>query len=54
MKEVRIVRTATVNGFNVKLYEVWEMISNAWVFAGHFKAPAKIANKNLLAYHEEH
>ena len=54
MKEIRNIRKATVNGINVKLFEVWELVENAWIFAGKFSAPVKIANKNLLAYHEEH
>ena len=54
MKEIRNIRKATVNGINVKLFEVWELVENAWIFSGKFSAPVKIANKNLLAYHEEH
>jgi len=54
MKEIRNIERATLNGRQVKLFEVWELVNNAWIFAGKFSAPVKIANKNLLAYHEEH
>ena len=52
MKEVRNIERATLNGRQVKLFEVWELVDNAWIFSGKFSAPVKIANKNLLQYAE--
>ena len=53
MKEVRNIEKATLNGRQVKLFEVWELVDNAWIFSGKFSAPVKIANKNLLQYAED-
>ena len=52
-KEVRNIRRATVNGRQVKLFEVWENKNHANWFCGQYSAPAGTANKNLLKYYEE-
>ena len=53
MKEIRNIRKATVNGINVKLFEVWEMVEGAWHFVAKYAAPVRVANKNLVAWAEE-
>lgn len=50
MKEVRNIQKATLNGRQVKLFEVWELVDGAWIFSGKFSAPVRVANKNLLQY----
>ena len=49
MIEVRNVQKANLNGRPVKIFEVWEMRGNAWIFAGKYSAPVRTANKNLPA-----
>ena len=53
MKEARAIRKGTLNGRQVKFYEVWKLENHAWYFDGKFAAPAKVANKNLVKYSEE-
>lgn len=44
------VRRATVNGRAVKLFDVRRLIDGAWVFQGQHSAPARTANRDLLAF----
>ena len=53
MKEARAIQKGTLNGRQVKFFEVWRFEDNAWVFDGKFAAPVKIADKNLVAWMEE-
>lgn len=41
------VRKAVVNGKSVKLFNAYQKIDKAFVFAGQFSAPIKTANKDL-------
>lgn len=49
-REARRVQRITLNGNAVKMFEVWELIDNAWVFQGKNVAPVKVADKNLIDY----
>ena len=42
------IRLATLNGRQVKLFDVRQLLGGAWVFAGRFHAPAKTLNSRLL------
>ena len=53
MKEVRAITKGTLNGRNVKFFEVWEMVEGAWHFVAKYAAPVRVANKNLVAWAEE-
>ena len=51
MEKYRIenIQKAKLNRRNVKLFKAfgYDKESNAYIFCGHFEAPAKTANKNL-------
>ncbi len=49
-KEARRIQKVSLNGNAVKMFEVWELIDNAWVFQGKNVAPVKVADKNLINY----
>ncbi len=42
------VRLVTLNGKQVKLFDVRHLRDGAWVFGGSFHAPAKTPNAKLL------
>lgn len=52
MKEARNITKGTLNGRNVKFFEVWELREGAWHFVAKYAAPAKVANKNVVAWAE--
>lgn len=49
--EVRNIEKATLNGRNVKIFEIWRYCQNAkaWLFYERTSLPARVANKNLLS-----
>ena len=53
MKEVRNIKKATLNGRQVKLFELWKKENRCWYFDGQYSAPVSTPNKNLLSYVEE-
>lgn len=50
--QIRIedIRRVTLNGRDVKLFKVYRLQDNAYIFAGQFSAPARTANKNLHTF----
>lgn len=54
MKVIKnIIKGAVYNGHAVKIFSVWELRDGQEYFSGHYTAPAKVADKNLLAYYHE-
>jgi hypothetical protein len=49
-KKVTDIQRARLNNKEVKLFKVWILINNTWVFDGQYSAPAKTANKRLLDF----
>ena len=47
---VENIRKATLNGRKVKLFDVRENTSKAWLFHGTYSAPARTPNRDLLEY----
>lgn len=56
MNNIKIenIRKATLNGRQVKIFDVRKLIGSAWVFAGQYSAPIRTANKNLSDFIVEH
>jgi len=50
MKESRAIRKGTLNGRQVKFFEVWKLEDHTWYFDGKYAAPVKISNKNLIKW----
>ena len=50
MYEIKNIAKVTYNNKKVKLFEAWQIVDNARIFAGRFTAPVKTANKNLGNY----
>ena len=52
MNAIRIedIRRATLSGRAVKLFKAYRLQGGAYVFAGQFAAPARTANKDLIAF----
>jgi hypothetical protein len=44
------VQRVKLNNREVKLFSVYRLVDNAYVYAGRYSAPAKIANKNLINF----
>ncbi len=50
--KIESIQKAIYNGKEVKLFNAYRLIDNAYHFIGQFSAPAKTANKNLINYVE--
>lgn len=48
-RRVSEIQKATVNGRQVKMFTVRELVNGSWLFIGKYTAPVRTANKNLLA-----
>lgn len=50
MKEARDIQKLTYNGRKVKLFRLWRKVDDAWIFDGYHIAPARTANRDLVAH----
>ena len=52
MSEYKIenVQRVRLNNREMKLFSVYRLVDNSYVFAGKYSAPAKTANKNLIKF----
>ena len=52
MSEYKIenVQRVRLNNREMKLFSVYRLVDNAYVYAGRYSAPAKTANKNLINF----
>ena len=53
MAEVRNITKGYFNGKQVKFFEPWNLVDGALIFDSNHKAPAKIANKDLIDWVKE-
>lgn len=51
--EVRNIQRGTLNGRQVKFFEVWYLKNGTWRIDAKDEAPARVANKSLLEWHNE-
>lgn len=52
MIRIENIRRATLNGRAVKLFSVYRKSGDAFIFSGHFSAPAKTPNSRLAEFAE--
>ena len=52
-QEARAITKGTLNGRQVKFFELWRLIGATWYFVKRQAAPVRVADKNLVKWAEE-